>query len=406
MFGSEILEVAVGVIFIFLVVGLVCSAIREGIEAWVKSRSAYLEHGIRELLYDREGTGLARDMYEHPLIYGLYGGEYKPGKVAARPAMFANGGELPSYIPSRNFALALMDIAARGPITDAVSGDPDAPAISLASMRQNVRNLGNPAVQRILLTLIDSAQGDIDKAQRAIEGWYESSMDRISGWYKRSTHRLIFWIGLGVALALNINIITIADYLYRNDAARTTLVARAQTAATDTAYLQRSYSETMATLDSVGLPIGWTQGWGAPRRSSEGASFGVWNFVLAPLLGILFTALAATVGAPFWFDALNKMMVVRSTVKPHEKSREEASEDRQAPAQPAPEVVVERETSADGGGDSTRGGVVRTSSVGLGTPRDRDSGEDGCDAEMADAEVAVTSDEDLPAAQGGVVGHA
>jgi len=34
-------------------------------------------------------------------------------------------------------------------------------------------------------------------------------------------------------------------------------------------------------------------------------------------------------GAPFWFDLLNKMMVIRSTVKPHEKSPEEASEDRQ-----------------------------------------------------------------------------
>jgi hypothetical protein len=34
-------------------------------------------------------------------------------------------------------------------------------------------------------------------------------------------------------------------------------------------------------------------------------------------------------GAPFWFDLLNKIMVVRSTVKPKEKSPEEASEDRQ-----------------------------------------------------------------------------
>ena len=33
-------------------------------------------------------------------------------------------------------------------------------------------------------------------------------------------------------------------------------------------------------------------------------------------------------GAPFWFDLLNKVMVIRSTVKPHEKSPEESSEDR------------------------------------------------------------------------------
>lgn len=44
-------------------------------------------------------------------------------------------------------------------------------------------------------------------------------------------------------------------------------------------------------------------------------------------LGWLITAVAISLGAPFWFDMLNKIMVVRSTVKPREKSKEEASKD-------------------------------------------------------------------------------
>jgi hypothetical protein len=46
------------------------------------------------------------------------------------------------------------------------------------------------------------------------------------------------------------------------------------------------------------------------------------------LLGWLLTAIAISLGAPFWFDALNKIMVVRSTVKPREKSRDEGSKDK------------------------------------------------------------------------------
>jgi hypothetical protein len=42
-------------------------------------------------------------------------------------------------------------------------------------------------------------------------------------------------------------------------------------------------------------------------------------------VGWLITALAVSLGAPFWFDMLNKFIVVRSTVKPHEKSLEEKS---------------------------------------------------------------------------------
>jgi hypothetical protein len=46
------------------------------------------------------------------------------------------------------------------------------------------------------------------------------------------------------------------------------------------------------------------------------------------VFGWLFTAAALSLGAPFWFDVLNKFMVVRSTVKPKEKSQPEASKDK------------------------------------------------------------------------------
>jgi hypothetical protein len=41
------------------------------------------------------------------------------------------------------------------------------------------------------------------------------------------------------------------------------------------------------------------------------------------VLGLLLTGLAVSLGAPFWFDVLNKIVVVRSTVSPGEKARKE-----------------------------------------------------------------------------------
>src|SRR5215213_2816160 len=185
MFGSQILDTALGVTFVLLVVSLICSAIREGLEAALKTRAAHLELGIRELLHDPAATGLALHLFEHPLINGLFSGRYTPTATSDRPTMLTSGRNMPSYIPSRSFALALMDIAARGPITDDVSGHPDAGVVSLEGVRANVLNIGNPAVQRVVLTAIDSAQGDFDKAVANIAAWYDGSMDRVSGWYKR-----------------------------------------------------------------------------------------------------------------------------------------------------------------------------------------------------------------------------
>jgi hypothetical protein len=399
MFGSEVLEVVIGTIFLFLVVSVICSAIREGIESWLKTRAAYLEHGIRELLHDSQATGLAASFYNHPLIYGLFSGGYKPGKAASetRLFIFAKGGNLPSYLPAKDFALALMDLAARGPVTDAVSSHPSAPVISLHNIRMNVGNLKNEPVQRVLLGAIDAAQGDLNALQKNIEDWYNSSMDRVSGWYKRSTHWIIFGIALFVAVAVNINAITVVDYLYRNGAVRATLVARAQNAAADPALLNEGYDQINQELSSMSLPIGWRSGWGSPRRGNEPGAEGIWNNGIAPPLGWLLTALAATMGAPFWFDVLNKVMVIRSTVKPREKSQEEGSEDRQvSPA--AATQLIHVPAPPPAAVPPTAGGPPSRQMDKVPSPLDDRSGVDACDVVMG----APTPDDELPASEGGV----
>ncbi|WBA44287.1 hypothetical protein [Hymenobacter canadensis] len=396
MFGSQILEVAIGVIFVFILISIVCTVIREGIEAWLKTRAAFLEHGIRELLHDKEAKGLAQSLYTHPLIYGLYSDVYKPVPGTKRPSAMTNGGTLPSYIPTKNFALALMDIAARGPATDAVSSDAQSPRISLDSIRGNIANLQNPAVQRIVLTALDAAQGDLNKAQAYIEAWYDSGMDRVSGWYKRSSQWVIFWIALVVAIVLNVNTITIANYLSHNDVARAALVARAGVAVKDPNFTNGNYQTVQAELNALQIPIGW-----GPQQhyQTQPGELGIWSYVFGPLLGWLLTALAAMLGAPFWFDVLNKIMVIRSTVKPHEKSKEEASEDRQE----SKSALIPSTNGVDGTQHKAQlsenmAVVASLAQQPLATPRDEESGLDGCEV----VAINLTLDEHLPAAEGGV----
>lgn len=401
MFGSEILEVAIGVIFVFILVSIICTAVREGIETWLRTRSAYLEHGIRELLQDLDGTGIARHFYEHPMIYGLFSGGYGDGpKTRERPGLFTRGHNLPSYIPSRNFALALMDIAARGPTTNAASSTPGARVLSAESIRANIQNIQNPAVQRVLLTAVDHAQGDMEQARKNVEMWFDSAMDRVSGHYKRSSQKIILGIGLLIAIALNIDTIHLAGYLYRDDAARTVLVARAEAAVEDSAVLRQSYRQAREELDSLQLPIGWARFSIVPEMKQPESGIlpwaryvGAWagNMVMVAL-GWLITGAAATLGAPFWFDVLNKVMVVRSTVKPHEKSREESSEDRQPkPAQPTPPETL------------AAAPVAVVAPVATTQPAEDDDAEEhleGCGAH--DEDGYATADEDLPPAEGGV----
>ena len=48
-----------------------------------------------------------------------------------------------------------------------------------------------------------------------------------------------------------------------------------------------------------------------------------WVFTLTKIAGVLLTAFAASLGAPFWFDTLNRLMAVRGTGKsPEEQPKE------------------------------------------------------------------------------------
>jgi hypothetical protein len=398
MFGSEILDVVIGIIFLFLLVSIICSSIREGLESIIKSRGAYLEYGNRELLHDKAGSNIAQSFFAHPLIFGLFSGGYSRGDTI-KPKSITRGRNLPSYIPSKNFALALMDIAARGGRTNLVSSDGQAPAITIQSIRANIANIGNPYVQRVLLTAVDTAQGDINKLQANLEAWFNSSMDRVSGWYKRSTQWIIFWIALSVSVIGNINTIAVTNYLATNEPARLEAVGQVAKVLKDSAFIKMTGREAGKHLSNIAWPIGWGEE-SAPIQWQKG-QFDPWKNLAFPLLGWLLTAIAATMGAPFWFDLLNKLMVIRSTVKPHEKSQEEASEDRQFPTQPNQAVQPVPAVEVPGAAVPAPVALPETENT-LPTPMDSGSDEDACGCTHSAAPIDITNDEDLPPAQGGV----
>lgn len=360
MFGSWILDVAIGLIVVFILFSTICATVREGLDAWLKTRAAFLERGIRELLNDRDGQGLSKSLYEHPLVFGLFCGDYNRGKQKeVEPGALDRGDNLPSYIPSKNFALALMDIVARGPLIKTEKNGagttlkPDAP-LTLATLRTNATGLPNERVARALVSAIDAAQGDLGQAQRNIEQWFDSAMDRVSGWYRRKTNLLVFFIGLTMAATFNIDTFAIADHFYRNQTSRDLIVLRAEemnkrrqeqamagrtenisqqaaalvqtapaTSGPTSAPLAAGRTPISSSLlfdESLNLPIGWT-------KSDDYKALRVWPLMIA---GWLVTALAAPLGAPFWFDVLNKIIIVRSTVKSYEKSPEKGSKERLA----------------------------------------------------------------------------
>lgn len=153
-------------------------------------------------------------------------------------------------------------------------------------------------------------------------------------------------IGFLTAAVLNINALVIANELFQQSELRSAVVASAETfAAASPASAGTSarvaYERSMTQLHALaaaGLPMGWGEG---PAKAAP-------LYVL--LLGWLITAIAVTLGAPFWFDLLNKFMVLRSTLKPRQKpASPEMEEPRGVALAPDPaESGVARAATAAG----------------------------------------------------------
>ena len=373
---SFMLDVAIGLIFVYLVLSLLCSAISEALEHYLRYRAHYLRQGIEKLLLSGN-TDLSAALYAHPLIKSLYTQSVFEGKGRS-------GG--PSYIPSRQFVLALLDIVSN---QQATSNATTAVADLRAAIDAN-QTLPAP-LARALRTLINDAGGDIEKVKSNVQQWFDGSMDRVSGWYKRRAQFVLLIIGAVVSVVVNVDTMSIIDTLSNDSAIRTAVVNAAdayvrnnprpsgqsdangasQPAPTGTAAptgtTPPANGETQVTADvkasveavskqlgALGLPVGWRYDDENRGGMDEGLasktpdaqrryrienriwprSLAEWKDQLGShLLGWVLTAFALSFGAPFWFDMLNKIMVIRSTVKPREKSGEEGSEDRPVRAQ-------------------------------------------------------------------------
>jgi hypothetical protein len=153
MFGSAILDVAIGMIFIYLLMALVVTSLSELIASWLKWRAKNLSAGLQKLLNSGPGQGLARDLYNHPLVRSLFKGD--------------NG---PSYIPSRTFSLVLLDLIS--PV------DPSRPRTA-TDIESAIAKVPNKEVQTALKVLWEEARHEVASFEEAIENWFNNQMERV-----------------------------------------------------------------------------------------------------------------------------------------------------------------------------------------------------------------------------------
>jgi CRISPR/Cas system CMR-associated protein Cmr5 small subunit len=328
MFENPIIDIAIGLALIYCLYSLFVTIINEIIASAFSLRAQMLKHALRRMLTDDEnifknvfnkifkkegnkneqlGNKLFKDFLDHPLVkYMSSGILYK----------------IPSYISPENFSKVLTDILKKNNITDVSSllkdeTKPEASGDTDKLIKKDNSLESNSDTVKLIISFINDANNDLNKFKKILEKWFNDTMDRASGWYKRQAQLIILISGLIISLAFNVNTFEIVSYLSKDKTAREQIVNIAenyvkdrQIAVSDTNTAKRLDSLVIAAHEMYKTDI-------EPISQIVFAGWRSWDDFTTrffdSFLGCLVTALAISLGAPFWFDLLNKLVKIRGT---------------------------------------------------------------------------------------------
>ncbi len=314
-----LLEVAIGLSFVFLLISLIVTALNELILSFLDQRAKFLYEGLTQILGNEETT--VKKFIRHGFINSFSRG--------------ARG--TPSYVAPDAFAIALLDMIAP------VGADAQKPnrvrqmrdiVNALAATGEGTLRATNPQLHQSLTALLQEAGGNLHLYRASIEKWFNESMDRVTGWYKRRAQQWIFGLALGTAIFANVDAMRILQTLSTDRNLRESLVNEATRlvekklpttngTTTELKPLLQKIEASFDQLSSLSLPIGWGEAeWNrlfadagrGDRRVDSNSVLGRgwnWSHILTAVLGWLITAAAAALGAPFWFETLQRFINIR-----------------------------------------------------------------------------------------------
>lgn len=311
MFGSAILDIAIGIIFLYSLIALAASVIIEIIQSIFNLRGRMLLGGIREQLDPETPKTIpaasappasldSNSLFQHPVMPSL-----------------TSAGSFPQYVNPSLLSSAILDLCLSG--GEAGQGPANIRTLSAEDLRAKINAIsGNDTLKRRLHVALQRASlcatyrmPFAEAFQKEIETLFDTALNTVQRRFKQNIFIVNLACSIGLCLMLNADTLQISRTLYHDKALRDSVVQLAGehqdklevmqqqgASAGDIAAQRKDYRETIATLQSA-FPLGWT--------SENIAAYTSWSYA-QKASGVLITALAVSLGASFWFKLLGNLI--------------------------------------------------------------------------------------------------
>jgi hypothetical protein len=356
MLQNAAIDVAISLALMYSMLSVFCTLINEFIATKLRLRAKSLESALGQLLDNQE---LRDTFYRHGLIVGnkraattgaqstmrgIAGAMNKltphirtlvatvvkgTSKVVTGTAPPSADGGHPSYLSGRDVALALIG-----------SLDRTKPVPTITDIQDAVQSLPASNIRDTLESSLTEAGNDLDRLRTSIATSFDNAMERLSGAYKRKLKWISMLVGLGVTVGFNADSVHVATTLWGDQASRASVIAVATEMSRgrapgspgdiDETKLKAAAEATRQTIGP--LPIGWhcrASGETHDLRSDIASYWGCVKSTVVEdpvvVIGWIVTAAALSLGAPFWFDLLQKFVNIRGAGEKPEREDAKAT---------------------------------------------------------------------------------
>lgn len=332
------LDVAIGTVFLFLLLTFIASAVLETTSRAMNWRARNLYEAIAIMLEGSELVELA-DVVHNPMVVALGRDARSISRLDILERMgwrMLDDRVPPSYIPPATFSGTVLEVLLRKAAASlpterhSVELSPDG-AIKAIRVVVGTQLNSSDALSSVLITTLATQGSSIQAIRLSLEKWFNDSMDRASGWYKRRTQSFLLCFGLLTAFSCNIDTIAVVQWLWKSDAARQAVLVAATNyekqgppgskpvagyGSDDPDYtvMAKRVADADQKIYELQYPIGWIfnakpsnllRSWQFERTNRSRLS--------QYLLGCLITAIAISMGSTFWFNALENLINIRAS---------------------------------------------------------------------------------------------
>ncbi len=283
---SQALEVVIGLIFIYYVLGSIVSMVTQWINEFLETRGKALERYLVKIVGDKK----VEDLIKLPQLQAL-----RPIRYKNFLSVFGSVTEPKKIekIPVVTLVDAYFDLV----------GLTSKENLNLAQLAELVDRLPDSEGKQAFIQWIQQGVTNIDDLRKRTTAYFTGLMEQASATFRSNARSFVIILSIGVTVLFGTDSIQLARTLWTNAELRALTVAKAEMVVQQEG-TDATIDDLIKELGDMTIKIGWWQ----TERPAAGSDAMTWVwFIALKALGLGLTAAAVSQGSSFWYDLLKKI---------------------------------------------------------------------------------------------------